>query len=40
MPDADFVLSEEDHNAIASYLKEKKARSLVSHEVLKKELGL
>jgi hypothetical protein len=40
IPDADLVLSVDDRNAIASYCKEKKAGSLVSHEALKKELGL
>jgi hypothetical protein len=40
LPESDSDLSEDDYNALVSYRKEKKAGSLVSHEALKKELGL
>ncbi len=40
MVDADAVLTEEDFTALLDYRKEKREDKLVSHEILKKEIGL
>ena len=38
--DADSVMTEDDYAALLGYRKEKAQRKLVSHEKIKKELGL
>ena len=40
MVDIDSILTEDDYEALLTYRKEKKAGKLVSHDQLKKELGL
>ena len=40
MVDADSVLTEGDYKSLVEYRKEKSSGKLVSHEQLKKELGL
>ena len=40
MVDIDSVMTEEDYEALLSYRREKKEGKLVSHEIVKKELGL
>ncbi len=40
MVDIDSILTEEDYKALQDYRKEKAEGKLVSHEALKKELGL
>ena len=40
MVDADSIMTEDDYEALLTYRKEKESKSLVSHEQLKKELGL
>ena len=40
MVDADKAVTEEDYSALLDYRKEKVAGKLISHEQLKKELGL
>ncbi len=40
MVDADSIMTEDDYEALLAYRKEKKAGKLISHEQLKKELGL
>lgn len=40
MVDADTIMTEEDYEALLSYRKEKVSGKLVSHENLKKQLGL
>lgn len=40
MLDADSIMTEEDFEALLEYRKEKKAGKLVSHEDVKKELGM
>ncbi len=38
--DSDSVMTEEDYESLLEYRKEKKSNKLISHESLKKELGL
>ncbi len=40
MVDADSIMTEEDYKALLDYRKEKSQGKLVSHEKVKKELGL
>lgn len=40
MLDADSIMTEEDFEALLDYRKDKKAGKLVSHEDVKKELGM
>jgi len=40
MVDIDSIMTAEDYEALKEYEKEKKTGKLVSHEELKKELGL
>ena len=40
MVDSDAILTEEDYEALLEYRKEKAEGRLVSHDKLKKELGL
>lgn len=40
MVDVDSVMTEEDYMALQEYRKEKKEGKLISHEDLKRELGL
>jgi len=40
MVDIDSILTEEDYQALMEYRKEKSSGKLISHEQLKKELGL
>ena len=40
MVDVDFILDKEDIQALKEYEKEKQQEELISHEALKKELGL
>lgn len=40
MVDADSIMTEEDYKALLDYRKEKSSGELVSHEKLKKELGI
>jgi len=40
MVDSDSILTEEDYKALQAYREEKKAGKLISHEQLKKELGI
>ena len=40
MVDSDAILTEEDYEALLEYRKEKAEGRLVSHDELKKELGL
>jgi len=40
MMDIDSILTEEDYQYLIEYRKEKSADKLISHEQLKKELGL
>jgi hypothetical protein len=40
MVDVDSIMTREDYIALEEYEKEKSEKSLVSHEQLKKELGL
>lgn len=40
MVDPDTIMTEEDYAALIEYRKEKAAGRLVSHEQLKKDLGL
>lgn len=40
MVDIDSIMTEDDYSALIEYRKEKEANKLVSHEQLKKELGL
>ena len=40
MVDVDSIMTEEDYEALLAYRKEKSARTLTSHENLKKELEL
>ncbi len=40
MVDIDSIMTEEDYGSLIAYREEKAAGKLVSHEQLKKELGL
>ena len=40
MVDADSIMTEDDYEALLLYRKEKKAGKLISHEELKKSLGV
>lgn len=40
MIDVDSVMTREDYSALEAYKKEKKNNKLISHEKLKKELGV
>ena len=40
MVDVDKIMTEEDYKALLEYRKDKKAKKLVSHKMLKKRLGL
>ncbi len=40
MLDADSIMTEEDFEALLEYRKDKKAGKLISHEDVKKELGM
>ena len=40
MVDSDSVMTEDDYEALLAYRKEKSAKKLVSHEQLKKFLGV
>ena len=40
MVDIDSIMTEEDFEALVDYRKEKSQNKLISHEQLKKELGL
>lgn len=40
MVDMDSIMTEEDYEALQAYREEKKTGKLISHEQLKKELGL
>jgi len=40
MVDVDSIMTEDDYEALLSYRKEKASGKLISHEQLKKELGL
>jgi hypothetical protein len=40
MVDIDNILAEEDYKALQDYRKEKDAGKLISHDMLKKELGI
>lgn len=40
MVDSDAIMTEEDYEALLLYRKEKSEGRLISHEELKKELGL
>lgn len=40
MADIDSVMTEDDYVALLEYRKEKKENKLISHEQLKKELGI
>ena len=40
MIDIDSILTEDDYQALMEYRKEKSTGKLISHEQLKKELGL
>ena len=40
MVDVDSIMTEEDYNALIDYREEKSKGKLISHEKLKKELGL
>lgn len=40
MVDADSIMTEDDYKALLDYRKEKSAGEFVSHEKLRKELGL
>ena len=40
MVDVDSIMTEEDYEALLSYREQKANKSLISHEQLKKELGL
>ncbi len=40
MADRDSIMTEEDYEALMAYRKEKASGKLISHEQLKKELGL
>ena len=40
MVDIDSIMTEEDFEALVDYRKEKSRNKLISHEQLKKELGL
>ena len=40
MVDVDSIMTEEDYEALLAYREEKKAGKLITHDELKKELGL
>ena len=40
MVDIDSIMTEDDYEALLAYRKEKASGKLISHEQLKKELGL
>lgn len=40
MVDVDSIMTEEDYADLVEYRKEKETRKLISHEQLKKELGI
>ncbi|AJF62629.1 MAG: hypothetical protein QT11_C0001G0487 [archaeon GW2011_AR20] len=40
MVDIDSIMTEEDYLALIDYRKEKSANKIISHEQLKKQLGL
>ncbi|HLC72203.1 MAG TPA: hypothetical protein VJH37_01335 [Candidatus Nanoarchaeia archaeon] len=40
MIDVDSIMTEEDYEALLAYREEKKAGKLITHDQLKKELGL
>ncbi len=40
MVDTDSIMTEKDYEALLSYRKEKESKKLVSHEQLKKKLGI
>ena len=40
MVDSDSIMTEEDYEALLAYREEKKAGKLITHDQLKKELGL
>lgn len=40
MVDIDSIMTEEDYEALLAYRKEKASGNLISHEQLKKEIGL
>ncbi len=40
MVDVDSIMTEQDYEALLAYRKEKESGTLISHENLKKELGL
>ncbi|MBI4152906.1 hypothetical protein HY497_00140 [Candidatus Woesearchaeota archaeon] len=40
MVDVDSIMTEEDYHALLAYREEKKKGQLISHEDLKKKLGL
>ena len=40
MIDVDSIMTEEDYEALLAYREEKKAGKLITHDELKKELGL
>ena len=40
MVDIDSIMTEEDYQALVQYRKEKSQNKLISHQELKKELGL
>lgn len=40
MVDIDSIMTEEDYESLLAYRKEKASAKLISHEIIKKDLGL